>query len=69
MRGQYPNKLTNDQTDDEGQGQAVAQDGHTGLECHPLCLGVTSLRHAELTPGYRGHWVTEYRLLIGQGPQ
>ena len=63
-----PDKLTNDEADDEGQGQAVAQDGHTGLECHPLGLSVPGLRHAQLAPGDRGHRMAEYRRLIGQVP-
>ena len=65
MRGHEYRLLTNDEADDEGQGQAVAQDGHTGQECPQLCLRVPSLRQAELAPGDRGHRMTEYRLLIG----
>ena len=59
MRCQDSKLLTNDEADDEGQGQAVAQDGHTGQECPQLCLSVTSLRQTELTPGDSRHWMTE----------
>ena len=58
MRGHEYRLLTNDEADDEGQGQAVAQDGHTGQECPQLCLRVPSLRQAELAPGDRGHRMT-----------
>ena len=47
--------MTYDETYDNGQREAVAQDGHTGLECHPLGLGVGGLREAELAPGDGGH--------------